>query len=291
MMLALNEIVHVDSHVVTQIVEAELVVGTEGDVAVVGLLPGIGIRLMLVDTVYRQAVEHVERAHPLGISLGEVIVDRHDVDSLARKGIEENRECCHKGLSFTGCHLGDLSLMENDTADELDIVVNHVPGDFVAAGHPMVLPDGLVVLDMDEILGYAEVAVEIGGCHRDRFILLEAPGSRLHDGEGLRKYFREFLFDCLILILDYLVSLRRQRLLFRDRNVLLKFRLDTGYLLLEWGLDPRKPGPEGSRPGAEFIIRERVNRSVGGKNLVKNRSDLLEVPVGLGAEDFLQYSC
>ena len=69
MMLLLNEVVHRSSHVVTKIVEAELVVGTECDVACICLLAGFAVRLMLVDTVYRKAMEHIERTHPLRVSL------------------------------------------------------------------------------------------------------------------------------------------------------------------------------------------------------------------------------
>jgi len=69
MMLLLNEIVHRSSHVVTEIVEAELIVGTECDVACICLLAGLAVRLMLVDAVHRKAMEHIERSHPLRVSL------------------------------------------------------------------------------------------------------------------------------------------------------------------------------------------------------------------------------
>ena len=76
------------------------------------LSTGFAVRLMLVDTVYRKTVEHVERSHPLRVSLREVVVDCHDVHTLACQCIEEYREGCHEGLTFSGCHLGNLTLME-----------------------------------------------------------------------------------------------------------------------------------------------------------------------------------
>ena len=51
MVLALHEVLLADGHIVAQIVEAEFVVGAEGNVAVVGAPSGIGVRLVLVDTV------------------------------------------------------------------------------------------------------------------------------------------------------------------------------------------------------------------------------------------------
>ena len=65
MMLALDKVLGAGSHVVAEVVETELVVGTEGDVAVICALALVAVGLMLVDTVHGQAMEHVERSHPL----------------------------------------------------------------------------------------------------------------------------------------------------------------------------------------------------------------------------------
>ena len=43
--------------------------GTEGDVACICPLALFAVRLMLVDTVHTEAMEHIERSHPLGVSL------------------------------------------------------------------------------------------------------------------------------------------------------------------------------------------------------------------------------
>ena len=63
-----------DGHVVTQVVETEFVVRAEGDVGHVGLAPGVGVGLRVVDAGYRQPVELVHRAHPLRVALGQVVV-------------------------------------------------------------------------------------------------------------------------------------------------------------------------------------------------------------------------
>ena len=45
---------------------------------------------MLVDTVDAQTMEHIERAHPLGVTLGQVVVDGHHVNTIAGEGVEEH---------------------------------------------------------------------------------------------------------------------------------------------------------------------------------------------------------
>ena len=56
---ALYQVVRADRHIVTQVVETEFVVRTERDVGIVSSTAGVGVRLMLVDTVYRQSVKHI----------------------------------------------------------------------------------------------------------------------------------------------------------------------------------------------------------------------------------------
>ena len=68
-MLTLHEIVHRHRHVVTEVVETELVICTECDVACICLATCRAVRLVLVDTVYRKSVEHVKRSHPLRVTL------------------------------------------------------------------------------------------------------------------------------------------------------------------------------------------------------------------------------
>ena len=64
-MLTLYKVLRTDGHVVTQVVETKFVVGTEGDICEIGLTTGLAVRLVLVNAIYAQTVEHVERTHPL----------------------------------------------------------------------------------------------------------------------------------------------------------------------------------------------------------------------------------
>ena len=51
-MLPLDEVCHVHCHIVTKVVETELVVRTESDVTVVGSLARVAVRLVLVNAVH-----------------------------------------------------------------------------------------------------------------------------------------------------------------------------------------------------------------------------------------------
>ena len=67
-MLALYQVFRADRHIVTQVVETELVVRTERDIRLVSLTASLGVRLVLIDTVYGKPVEHIKRSHPLGVT-------------------------------------------------------------------------------------------------------------------------------------------------------------------------------------------------------------------------------
>ena len=86
----LYEVGRRDGHVVTQIVEAELVVGSEGDVGLVSLAAGLRVWLVLVDAINAQSVEHIERSHPLRVTLSQIVVDSYDVDTITCQCVQEN---------------------------------------------------------------------------------------------------------------------------------------------------------------------------------------------------------
>ncbi len=151
---------------------------------------------MLVDAVDCRAVEHVERAHPLRVTLGEVVVDSHHVDAAARERAEKHGECGHESLTLAGGHLGDFALMKHDAADELHAIVHHVPGDFVAAGHPVVFPYGVVAVDGDEIFALCgELAVELSGFDGDCLVGSKAGGCLAHYCKHHGQVVVETLFD------------------------------------------------------------------------------------------------
>ncbi len=112
--------VHVVLHVVAQVIEAQLVVGAVGDIAAIGL-GALLVGHVVHDHAGREAEEAVDLAHPLGVALGKVVVHRHDMHALAFEGIEIDRQGGDQGLALAGLHLGDLALVQDHAALELDV--------------------------------------------------------------------------------------------------------------------------------------------------------------------------
>ena len=78
-------------HVVAQVVEPELGVGAVRDVGRVGgalLL----VRLHVLQHADGEAERLVDRAHPVGVAAGEVVVDGHQVHALAGERVEHDGE-------------------------------------------------------------------------------------------------------------------------------------------------------------------------------------------------------
>ncbi len=119
-------------HVVAEVVEPELVVGPVSDIATVGLTPFRGGHPSL-DTADRNPQEFVDCPHPFPVAAGQVVVDRDQVDVLPGKGVEVEGHRGHQGLPLPGRHLGDLSLVEDDRPDQLDVEGDHLPEDFLPA--------------------------------------------------------------------------------------------------------------------------------------------------------------
>ena len=67
----------------------------------------------------------VQLAHPASIALGQVIVHRYHVHTLAFQGIQIHRQCGYQGFTFTGFHFGDVALVEHHAANQLHIKVAH----------------------------------------------------------------------------------------------------------------------------------------------------------------------
>ena len=90
-MSALHQLVGVELHVVAQIVKAEFIIGAIGDI-----LGVFGFALFVIKAMHNnaraQAEEFIQLAHPGRVALGEVVVDRHDMDALARQRVQIGRQ-------------------------------------------------------------------------------------------------------------------------------------------------------------------------------------------------------
>ena len=145
---ALDQVLDEHGHVVAQVVEAELVVGAVGDVGVVGR-PAL-LRLHGgQDHPDVQPEEAVDDPHPLGVALGQVVVDGDDVDALAGQGVEVGGQGRDQRLALAGLHLGDVAAVQRDPADQLDVEVA------LAEGPDTGLADGRERLGQQVVEGLA----------------------------------------------------------------------------------------------------------------------------------------
>ena len=157
-MAPLHQLAGVDAHVVPQIVEAHLVVGAVGDVRGVGGLPLLGGQAV-DDQAHLQPQEAVDLAHPLAVTLGQIVIHRDDVDAPARQGVEIRGQGGHQSLALTGLHLGDAALVQHDAAHQLHPVGAH-------AQHPVrSLPHGGEGLRQDVVqrLALGQALLELRG--------------------------------------------------------------------------------------------------------------------------------
>ena len=155
---ALDDAVERDGHVVAQVVEAELRVRPVGDVARVGLAP-LGERHEVLDVADRAAEQLVDGPRPFRVALGEVVVHRHEVDAAAGEPVQVERLHGDERLALAGLHLGDVALVQDDPAHQLDV-------EEPDADRPLErLADGCVRLEdqLLERLAVLESLLELGG--------------------------------------------------------------------------------------------------------------------------------
>ena len=288
--LALHEVGGAYSHIVAEVVETEFVVCSEGDIGLISLAALLRVRAVLVDAVDAEAVELVERSHPLGVTFGQIVVDGDDVYSVACERVKEYRQCSNEGLTLTGSHLCNLSLMEDDTTEELYVVVDHLPCEVVAAGSPVIMVHGLVVANLDEVVLRVgcELTVEVGSRDDGLLVLRESPCRALDDGEGYRQHLVErVLIFCELLVVE-LVYLREDFLALVDR-CLLDFRTEVGLLLAQLLAGVLHLLLYLLGLGAEFVVAEFVDFVVCGLDFLDHGLYLLHVPCRLVAEEGFKY--
>ena len=141
---ALDEVIAPDDHVVPQIVEPELVVGSVGDVGQVGFAPGHRTKVvealipvpdriiirrivdageLVGDHPDAQPQERVDGTHPARAQPGQVVVGGHEVSTPPFERVQREREGRDERFPFAGPHLGDLPAEEHRAPNELDVVM------------------------------------------------------------------------------------------------------------------------------------------------------------------------
>ncbi len=116
----------------------------------------------------------VDPAHPLGVVLGQVVVDGDHVHAVAAERVEIGGQRRDQGLALAGLHLRDVAVVQRGTTLQLHV---EVP----LAEHPLGgLPDGRECLRQQvvERLAFGQPLLELVGlgaqllvCHRDEVVL------------------------------------------------------------------------------------------------------------------------
>ena len=81
----------------------------------------LAVRQSMRDAADGKAEELIDPAHPFGVALREIVVDRDDMDAPAGERVQIDRQGCRERLALAGLHFGDHALMENHAAHKLDV--------------------------------------------------------------------------------------------------------------------------------------------------------------------------
>ena len=120
MVVLLKQILELRLHVVAQIVEAELVVGTINHIAFVtgdfvfGTHAGINER-----GCHTQKREYF--AHPFAVTFGKIVVHGNDMHAFASQRVQIGRKGRDERFAFARLHLCNVALMQKDSAHQLGI--------------------------------------------------------------------------------------------------------------------------------------------------------------------------
>ena len=119
---ALNLLLHGPRHVVTQVVEAELVVRTVSDVC--GVLLTTLVRFHGGENHAALHAEEAEHAtHEVRLVLSQVVVHGHNVHALAAQRVQVCGQGRDEGLTLTGLHFGNVAQVQCSATHELHVVV------------------------------------------------------------------------------------------------------------------------------------------------------------------------
>ena len=115
-----HQVVDVGDQLVAQHVEADLVDRGVGDVALVGGPAFLAGRLR-GDPADRQPHRLEQRAHPLRVAAGQVVVDGHDVHVPAGQRVAGGGDRAGERLALTGGHLDHVASQHAQRAQQLNV--------------------------------------------------------------------------------------------------------------------------------------------------------------------------
>ena len=70
----------------------------------------------------RQSQKVIHLTHPASVTLCQVVVDGHHMNTLAFQRVEIGRQRRHQGFTFTSLHLSHIAFVKHHTTDQLNVV-------------------------------------------------------------------------------------------------------------------------------------------------------------------------
>ena len=223
-------------------------------------------------------MEHIERAHPFRVTLCEVVVHRHHVYAVTCQCIEEHRACSHQCLTLTRRHLGNLTLMQHRTTEELHVIMHHLPLQVIAACSPVVVVYSLVTVYRDEVLLRirCQFTVKVSSSNHRLLVLSETASRILNDRESHRIHHVECLLQLVQRLLLQFVYLVEYRFTLVNR-CLFNLVLKLSYLLLLFSTRVLYELLYLLALCTEFIIAECLYGRIGSLHLIYEWLDFLNV--------------
>ena len=113
-MTTLHQVLFIPRHVVTQVIEAEFIIGAIGDVGVV-LLTALG-RIHVRQNATSGHTKEVEYpAHKVALVFRQIVIHGDHMHTLTFKGVEIARQGGYKRLAFTRLHFCNVTPMQSGT--------------------------------------------------------------------------------------------------------------------------------------------------------------------------------
>ena len=123
----LRHLLHRHLHIVAKIIESEFVIRTVSYItAVLALAIDPRCFHIRLNRTHSKSKRLKHRSHPIGVTFGKIIVNRYDMNLPARQINKIRSQCRYQRLTLTGRHLRDLTVIQNITADQLNIKMAHL---------------------------------------------------------------------------------------------------------------------------------------------------------------------
>ena len=121
---SLHKLFFINNHVISQIIKSEFIICHICDVTII-----CGTSLIIIHAVqyhtYSQSEEFMYLSHPFCITFCQIIIDSYNMYAFSFQCIQIRRQSCDQCLTFTGFHLCNTSLMQDNSTDDLYAVMLH----------------------------------------------------------------------------------------------------------------------------------------------------------------------